>query len=187
MSQGKEKKKTKASRMPNKSASLTDMEETEIGNLSEISNKLTDIFTAIKELTNVIKDSSLISSPVDVVPVNPAINELSRTLQNISQNISTQQASSTIESGSISMAGDEATKIKTQISNIWDTKIERRKDAYWNHVKNKGHSDTYSKCLNADKIVIPQYLQRKQFNNEHPEQNKVRETAVLNDLKLKLI
>ena len=71
MSQGKEtKRKTKATHTPNKSTSLTDMEETEIGKLSEISNKLTEIFTAIKELTNVIKDSSIISSQVDAVPVN---------------------------------------------------------------------------------------------------------------------
>ena len=187
MSQGKEtKRKTKATRTPNKSTSLTDMEETEIGKLSEISDKLTEIFTAIKELTNVIKDSSIISSQVDAVPVNPAIDELSRTLQNITQTISSQQGTSTTNSGSISTAGDEAAKVKAQITHIWDTKIERRKDAYWNHVKNKGHSDTYSKWLNSDKIVIPQYLQRKEFNNEHPDQKKVRETAVLNDFKTEI-
>ena len=64
--------------------------------------------------------------------------------------------------------------------------MERRKDAYWNHVKNKGHSDTYSRWLNSEKIVMPQYLQRKQFINEHPEQRKLRETAVLNDLKTEI-
>ena len=38
MSQGKEKRKTKAASAPDKSISLTDMEETEIGKLSEISS-----------------------------------------------------------------------------------------------------------------------------------------------------
>ena len=31
--------------------------------------------------------------------------------------------------------------------------------------------------------MIPQYLQRKQFNNEQTDQRKVREIAVLNDFK----
>ena len=186
MSQGKEKRKTKVASAPDKSISLTDMEETEIGKLSEISSKLTKIFSAIKELTNAIKDSAIVSKSTDMVSVNPAINELSQTLQNITQNLSTQQSTRMTESSSISLAEDEAAKVKMQIISIWDTKMERRKDAYWNHVKNKGHSDTYSRWLNGEKIVMPQYLQRKQFINEHPEQRKLREAAVLNDFKTEI-
>ena len=33
---------------------------------------------------------------------------------------------------------------------------------------------------------MPQYLQRKQFNNEHPEQRKIRKAAVLDDFKLEI-
>ena len=33
---------------------------------------------------------------------------------------------------------------------------------------------------------MPKYLQRKQFNNEHPEQRKIREAAVLNDFKTEI-
>ena len=186
MSQGKEKRKTKTASAPDKSISLTDMEETEIGKLSEISSKLTKIFSAIKELTNAIKDSAIVSKSTDMVSVNPAINELSQTLQNITQNLSTQQSTRMTESSSISLAEDEAAKVKMQIISIWDTKMERRKDAYWNHVKNKGHSDTYSRWLNGEKIVLPKYLQRKQFTNEHREQRKLRESAVLNDFKTEI-
>ena len=64
--------------------------------------------------------------------------------------------------------------------------MERRKDAYWNHVKNKGHSDTYSRWLNGEKIVMPQYLQKKQVNNENPDQRKICEAAVLNDFKTEI-
>ena len=183
MAEEKAKKKTKTTRSPKKSTSLTSMEETEITKLGEISNKLSDILSAIKDLTNVIKDSSLVSKTNDVVPVNPAINELSQTLRNISETISTQQSTNTIEQSTHALAEEEASRAKAQISNIWDTKLERRKDAYWNYTKNKGHNETYAKWLNSDHIVIPQYLQRKQFNNEQPDQRKLREAAVLHDFK----
>ena len=64
--------------------------------------------------------------------------------------------------------------------------MDNNKDAYWNHVKKKRHSNTNSRWLNGEIIVIPQYLQRKQFNNKHPYQRKIREAAVLNDFKTEI-
>ena len=46
-------------------------DESRIGKLSEIRNTLTETCTAIKELTNVVKQSTIASSPVDVATVNP--------------------------------------------------------------------------------------------------------------------
>ena len=43
---------------------------------------------------------------------NPAINELSQTLQSIFQKISTQQETRTTESGTIFSAENEASKVK---------------------------------------------------------------------------
>ena len=77
-----------------------------------------------------IKDSAIVSKSTDVVSVNPTINELSQTLQNITQNLSAQQSTRITESDSISLAEDEAAKVKMQITSIWDSKMERRKDAY---------------------------------------------------------
>ena len=145
MAEEKGKKKAKTTRSPKKSTSLTGMEETEITKIGEISNKLSDILSAIKELTNVIKDSPLVSNTNDVSPVNPAINKLSQTLRNISETISTQQSTNAVEPSSIVLAEEEASRVKAQISNIWETKLERRKEAYWNYTKNKGHNETYSK------------------------------------------
>ena len=186
MAEEKGKKKAETTRSPKKSTSLKGMEETEITKLGEISNKLSDILSAIKDLTNVIKDSPLVSKPNDVTPVNPAINELSQTLRNISETISTQQSTNTVETNSNVLAEEEASRVKAQIFNTWETKLERRKDAYWNYTKNKGHNETYSKWLNNDQMVIPQYLQKKQFNNEQPEQRKLREAAVLHDFKTEI-
>ncbi|MCG8047965.1 MAG: hypothetical protein N0E48_20490 [Candidatus Thiodiazotropha endolucinida] len=104
-------------------------------------------------------------------------------MRTITGTIATQQPTTTTEACSQTLAENEATKVKAQITKIWDAKLERRKDAYWNYVKNKGHNDMYSKWLNSDQIVIPQYLQKKQFNNEHPDQRKLREAAVLHDFK----
>ena len=87
-----------------------------------------------------------------------------------------------MEQSTHALAEEEASRAKAQISNIWDTKLERRKDAYWNYTKNKRHNETNTKWLNSDHIVIPQYLQRKQFN-EQPDQRKLREAAVLHDFK----
>ena len=186
MAEEKGMKKAKTTRSPKMSTSLTGMEETEITKLGEISNKLSDILSAIKELTNVIEDSPLVSKPNDVSPVNPAINELSQTLRNISETISTQQSTNTVEPSSNVLAEEEASRVKARISNIWETKLERRKEAYWNYTKNKGHNETYSKWLNSDQFVIPQFLQKKQFNNEQPEQRKLREAAVLHDFKTEI-
>ena len=100
-----------------------------------LSNKLSDILSEIKDLTNVIKVCSLVSKPNDVVPVNPAINELSQTLRFISETISTQQSTNTLEQSTNASAEEEASRAKAQLSNIWDTKLDRRKDAYWNYTK----------------------------------------------------
>ena len=115
--------------------------------------------------------------------MNPAINELSQTLRNISETISTKQSTNTIQQSTNGLAEEEASRAKAQIFNIWDTKLEKRNDAYWNYTKNKGHNESYPKWLNSDQIVIPQYLQRKQFNNEQPDQRKLPEAAVLHDFK----
>ena len=48
------------------------------------------------------------------------------------------------------------------------------------------HEYNYTKLLNGDAIVIPKYLQRKQFNNEHPAQRKFREAAVLHGFKTEI-
>ena len=83
-----------------------------------------------------------------------------------------------MEQSTHALAEEEASRAKAQISNIWDTKLERQ-----NYTKNKRHNETNAKWLNSDHIVIPQYLQRKQFNNEQPDQRKLREAAVLHDFK----
>ena len=70
-----------------------------------------------------IKDSAIVSKSTDVVSVIPAINELSQTLQNITQNLSAQQSTRMTESDSISLAEDEAAKVKMQITSIWDSKM----------------------------------------------------------------
>ena len=92
MAEEKGKRKTNTARSPNKSTSLTGIEETEMSKLDEISNNLSDILSAIKEFTNMIRDSQIDSKSNDIIPVNPAINELSQILRKISEMISTQQS-----------------------------------------------------------------------------------------------
>ena len=87
----------------------------EITNIGEISNTLSDILYAIKELTNVIKDSPLVSKPIDVTPGNPTIHELSQTLRKISETISTQQSTNTVEPSTNVLAEEEASRVKVQI------------------------------------------------------------------------
>ena len=84
--------------------------------------------------TNVIKDSPLDSKPNDVTK---------RWILN--QTISTQQSTNTVEPSPNVLAEEEVSRMKAHISNIWETKLERRKDAYWNYIKNKGHNETFSK------------------------------------------
>lgn len=185
MSQGRGKKTGRGTRSPDKSTSLTEIDNMDSNKLCEISNTLSDILSVLRDLTKVIKDSPIMNKGADVVPVS-TLNDISQTLSNISKSCTNQQTPNPIDIASSSFAETEALKVKGQIANIWDAKIERRKDAYWNYVKNKGHKETYAKWLNGERIVIPKYLQRKLFNNEHPDQRKLREAAVLHDFKTEI-
>lgn len=70
--------------------------------------------------------------------------------------------------------------------NLWSYKLHKRKKAYWNMVKNQGHRDKYQDWIEREKIIVPKFLQKKEFTNEHDYQKAVRAKAALNDFKAEI-
>ena len=48
-------------------------------------------------------------------------------------------------------------------------------------VKNQGHRDKYQDWIEQEKNIVPRYLQKKKFSNEHEDQKAFRAKAALND------
>ena len=46
-------------------------------------------------------------------------------------------------------------------------------------VKNQGHRDKYQDWIEREKIIVPRFLQKKEFTNEHEDQKAVRAKAAL--------
>ena len=53
-------------------------------------------------------------------------------------------------------------------------------------VKNQGHRNKYQDWLERENIIVPRFLQKKEFNYEHEDQKAVRGKAVLNDFKAEI-
>lgn len=170
---------------PQPSSSL---EQRESRQLKEISKKLSLILTAIETLTNAITDRNVqINSPNNET-ISPALTEMTQVLNDISSNITSSREQNTemLTRTQTLQAEEQALKIKTLWSNKWDFKMKKRKEAFWNMVKNKGHYETYEQWICAEITVVPRYLQRKKFINEQPNQQAVRASAALNDYRAEI-
>ena len=75
------------------------------------------------------------------------------------------------------------------MANLWSFKLLKRKDAYWNMVKNQEHQDKYQDCVKWENNIVPRSLQIKEFNYDNYEQacqKAVRGKAAFNDFKAEI-
>ena len=166
----------------------TGIEQREGRKLNEISKKLSLILSAIETLTETIKENHKSDQPTDTTQVSPHLTEMTQVLSKLNDNISSKQEQETaaITRNTTLLSEDEASKTKSLISKKWEYKLQKRKEAYWNMVKNKGHKETYQRWIESETIIVPKYLQRKKFNNEHSDQMSVRANAALSEFRTEI-
>ena len=165
----------------------TVLEQRQGPKLNEISRKLSLILTAIEKLTETIKESQPPVGREHTTNNTSTLSDISNALTQISERLPSQEPSrpATISSTNTDIE-DEATRIKTGMASLWSFKLQKRKEAYWNMVKNQGHRDKYQDWVEREKIVVPRFLQKKEFNFEHEDQKAVRARAALNDFKAEI-
>ena len=122
-------------------SSTQPLEEREEKQLAEISKKLTLILSAIETLTETIINKEEQPETSNAV-LNPTLEKISDALTNLTSNIHQEQQDTQIPSNSHDsnsvLVEEEALKIKSRISRLWEYKIHNRREAFWGKVKNEG-------------------------------------------------
>lgn len=164
------------------------LEQRESRKLNEISKKLSLILTAIENLTDTIKENNTQVRQPQNESIQPALNEMTQVLTDLSSNISAtrEQNTETLNRTRTVQAEDDASKFRTLWESKWEFKLKKRREAFWNMTKNSGQHQTYEKWIEADTIIVPRYLQRKKFVNEQEEQMTIRASAAKNDYKAEI-
>ena len=164
----------------------TALEQRQGPKLNEISRKLSLILTAIEHLTETVKENQTPTRQETSTDSSSTLSEISNVLTQLSERIPSQAPSQPTTTSSNTDNEDEATRIKTGMANLWSFKLTKRKEAYWNMVENQGHRNKYQDWLERENIIVPRFLQKKEFNYEHEDQKAVRGKAVLNDFKAEI-
>ena len=82
---------------------------------------------------------------------------------------------------------DEASRIKTTMSNFWSFKLHKRKDAYWNMLKNQGHEEKYQNWIEREKVIVPRFLSEKRvYKRTCRSESCESKRAVLSDFKTEI-
>ena len=125
-----------------------------------------------------------------VVPVSDDnVHPLRETLRQIKyylDRISSQQpeAAATQEPITINLLiEEEALRIKSRMSNMWDNNLKARRLAYLQSYRNKNIANKYAEWQELDQVIVPQWLQMKYIPNEPENLTKRREKQVLDNFK----
>lgn len=165
------------------------LEQREGRRLNEISKTLNLILKEIQGQTVLYKKLAEHLNGENDFP-RTTLNKISDTLQDVKEMLSETRESPSVQTvittETTPFLEEEALKVKASIGNIWENKLEKRRDTFWNYVKNEGHKKVYSRWLSQEEIIIPKYLQKKEFQNEPEQQKKVRERAVRNDFETEI-
>ena len=156
--------------------------------LTEISVKLSLILTAIQDLTDVVRETNKRISPAQT---ETAVSEISRVVKEIDENIKKKipQQTAIVENTNEvrnNSFESEAMLVKNRISDLWNKKLNARRDAFWGKVRNGGHLKFYEKWISSTPIIVPKKIQKAEFINEREDQRMLRERAVLQDFKMEI-
>ena len=81
---------------------------------------------------------------------------------------------------------EEALRIKSRISNMWNTNLNTRRSTYWQAYRNQKIAEKYDEWSTLENIFIPQWLQMKAIPNEPEALTKRREKQVFDNLKVEI-
>lgn len=169
------------------SESAASMASEDIGektdHLKDISAKLSTIIDLLRGLTVAVQDNKNIS-PENTTNI---MTEISRTITGLDTNIPP-QAEPVVrnELETEDFISGEAMRIKSIISNVWERKIQARRDAYWAKVRYQGFADVHERWIEQTPIVIPKRLQQFEINNEREDQKMLRERSVIQNFRTEI-
>lgn len=152
--------------------------------LAEISEKLSLAISVLHEIKDIVKRNGIASPPETTGAV---FSELSGAMKSIQETI-TQQAVQSVDSQPANILEAEAMKIKISLGQLWNRKLNQRKNAYWAFIRNKGNLYFHEKWTKGDgsPIIIPRKFQKFEVSNEHEGQKQLREQAIAQQFKLEM-
>ena len=167
--------------------------EKQVDILKEISKKLSTLISAV----NVIKDDihDMKEQTVSKTVIPPQENhdqQIGQTLQQIQtylERINTPQLETTViqePSQTNILIEEDALRIKSRISKIWDLNLKARRSSYWQAYRNENIANKYEEWASLDEIILPQWLQMKSIPNEPENLTKRREKQVLDNFKAEI-
>lgn len=164
--------------------------EKQVDILKEISRKLSTLISTVNEIKDDIhgmKDQTIGKT------VNPAQDnhdrQIGQTLQQIQtylERVGTPQTDEAVlqdPSHTNILIEEEALRIKSRISKIWDLNLKARRLSYWQALRNQNIANKYEEWASLDKIILPQWIQMKEILNEPDKLKKRREKQVFDNFK----
>jgi hypothetical protein len=147
--------------------------------LGKISQTLTKV---LKYMTENVRTEAPVTQVSNIDP-----NNLTMTLNAINDlvDVTRQQQPILLESNQITLQ-QEACKIKSSLSNIWNVNLSKRRQEYWQHLRNENQRKTYEEWKKSTPIILPQKLQMKEIQGEPDDQRRKRERQVLDNYRTEI-
>ena len=158
--------------------------------LKEISKKLTTLINGVKDTKSSLNDmkEQTVSKTVVPAPDNNVgqIGETLEQIRNYLERLSTPQQESAVAQESTTtniLIEEEALRLKSRITNIWDNNLKACRLAYWQFYRSQKIANKYTEWSELDAVILPQWLQ---IPNESTNLTKRREKQVLDNLKTEI-
>lgn len=174
-----------ADRTPVPEATIIDDDSKEVEQLKEISTKLSLLLSKIDDLNQNFQEWSdrTVTNETAVTQENirPTLEKLTDTLNQLA--MPTNQLNQTVNTEATELfIEQEARKLKTHMSTIWNVNLNARRQAYWLSTRSRNISTKYSEWKQAEEVILPQHIQMKIIKYEPDNQRKRREKQVTDNL-----
>ena len=153
---------------------------TSVSNLSDYFIKEKILEKGNIETQQILKDITInTSSSVDALS-----NNLTQCLQNARQDTHKTMENEAIiitDDSEIMLQPDPVAKTKNAMINIWNLKLKKRRENFWQMIRNNNTAKIYEEWMVNSPIIIPKKLQIKEISGEPLEQTQRRERQCLDN------
>ena len=168
-------------------------DQTQVDLLKEISKKLTTLINGFKYIKSSLKDlkEQTVAKTVVQTPdeSNDQIGETLEQIRNYLERLSEPQHEPAVTQESPTtgiLIEEEALRLKSRISYIWDNNLKSRRLAYRQSYRNQNIANKNTEWSELDTVILPQWLQMKTIPNESTNLTKRREKQVIDNLKAEI-
>ena len=157
-------------------------DQTQVDFLREISEKLTTLVNGVKDIKSRLKDLNEQTVAKTVVPApdesNGQIGETLKQIRNYLERLSEPQHEPVVTQKCTTTGipiEEEALRLKSRVSYIWDNNLNSRRLANCQSYRNKNTANNYTEWSELDSVILSQWLQMKAIPNESTTLTKRRE------------